>query len=244
MLATPMLKRLHEAITAFRAHRADPEDVAKGVHYLDAFGQLLGRGDAAMLGRMRETALGRKLLDERHDVLAILANRDRLLAMPEDSLGHSYARFAIEKELFPEKLAEVVREARVASGGLVPNASEEVGYLHDRYRDLHDLWHVLVGYGTDMAGEYALIAFQTRQTGYRSMAIGAFSSMSMAALRGRPDMFRTWFEGRRRGARAPYLMAQDWERILPMPLEAAREELRLNPAPHYRTFDYAPAAAA
>lgn len=232
-----MWQRLRNAVIAFRTHRADPEDVTKGVHYLDAFGHLLGRGDATMLARMRGTALGRRLLEERHDVLVLLADRDALLAMPEDSLGHRYARFAIEHELFPEKLAAIVRDARHGSGGFVPGATEEVGYLHDRYRDLHDLWHVLVGYGTDLAGEYALIAFQTRQTGYRSMAIGAFSSMSMCALRGRPDMFGLWFEGRRRGARAPFLMSQDWERLLPMPLATVREELGLGPAPHYRPFE-------
>lgn len=239
-----MFGRLRHTVTAFRAHRRDPEDVAKGVVHLDAFSLLLGRGDATMLARMRATALGRRLLDERHAVLEVLKDRDRLLAMPEGSLGHRYARFALDNGLFPEKLAEIVADARSASSGLVPHASDEIAYLHDRYRDLHDMWHVLVGYGTDMAGEYALIAFQTRQTGYRSMAIGTFMSMSFTALRGRLDLFTTWFDGRRRGARTPYLMAQDWERLLPMPLAAAREELNLNPPPQYQPFDHPKAEAA
>jgi ubiquinone biosynthesis protein COQ4 len=239
-----MLERLRHAFTAFRAHRADPEDVAKGVVHLDAFSLVLGRGDATMLARMRASALGERLLAERHAILDVLKDRERLLAMPEGSLGHTYARFALDKGLFPEKLAAIVREARAASGGVVPDASEEVAYLHDRYRDLHDLWHVLVGYGTDMAGEYALIAFQTRQTGYRSMAVGTFFSLSSTAIRGRWDLWATWFEGRRRGARAPYLMAQDWERLLPMPLAAVREELNLNPPPEYQPFDHPNAEAA
>jgi ubiquinone biosynthesis protein COQ4 len=233
-----MLERSRAVITAFRAHRDDPEDVAKGVAHMDAFARILGRGDATMLERMRATPLGARLLDERHAVLELLRDRDRLLEMPEGSLGRTYARFALDNHLYPEELAEIVRDARAGSGGLVPDASDEVAYLHDRYRDLHDIWHVLVGYGTDMAGEYALIAFQTRQTGYRSMAIGTFMSMSFTALRGRLDLFGTWFDGRRRGARSPYLMAQDWERLLPTQLSQAREELNLNPPPQYQPFDH------
>ena len=229
-----MFERLRRAVTTFREHRRDPEDVAKGVHYLDAFGLLFGRGDRTMLARMNETPLGRRLLEERHEVLDLLRDRKWLLSLPESSLGHRYARFAIDRGLFPEDLAAVVREARAATGGNVPEATPEVAYLHDRYRDLHDLWHVVVGYGTDLAGEYALIAFQTQQTGYRSMAIGAFSSMSCHALRGRFDLWRTWLEGRRRGARAPFLMSQDWERLLPMPLASVRAELGLDPPPEYR----------
>lgn len=238
-----MLDRLRAALAAFRELRADPGNVGKGVRHYDAFSLLVGRGDARMLGRMQETALGRRLLEQRHAILDLLVDRERLLALPEGSLGHVYASFAIENQIYPERLAEAVREARSESGGRVPDASDEVAYLHDRYRDLHDLWHVIVGYGTDLAGEFALIAFQAQQTGYRSMAIGAFLNMSRSALRGRFDMFWTFFDGRRRGARAAYLMAQDWERLLPMPLDEARRELNLDPPPRYRPFDYPKMAA-
>ena len=103
-------ERVRNAITTFREHRRDPEDVAKGVHYLDAFGLLFGRGDVTMLARMTETPLGRRLLDERHEVLDLLRDRDWLLSLPEESLGYRYARFAIDRGLFPERLADVVRE--------------------------------------------------------------------------------------------------------------------------------------
>jgi ubiquinone biosynthesis protein COQ4 len=239
-----MLERLRAALSATLELRRDPEDIAKAVRQFDAISLLLGRGDKTMLGRMRETPLGRRLLEERHAILEIVEDRERLLALPEGSLGHSYARFALDKRLFPEELAQAVREARAASAGLVPEASDEIAYLHDRYRDLHDLWHVLVGYDTDLAGEFALIAFQTKQTGYRSMAIGAFASLSFAAVRGRFDMFSTWFDARRRGSRSAFLLSQDWERLLPLPLEQVRRELAIDSPPSYRPFDYPKAEAA
>lgn len=233
-----LVERVRSAIEAFRAHRAEPEDVRAGVQSIDAMGLLLGRGDRCMLRRMRADATGRRLLEARHDILAVLSDRDRLRALPAGSLGRTYARFADERRLFPELLAEAVREARAESNGFVPESTPEAAYLHDRYRDLHDLWHVLTGFGTDMGGEWGLIAFQTKQVGYHSMALMALMGCAWTAIPRRPDLLRTWYEGRRRGGRASYLLAQDWERLLPLSLEAVREELGLGPAVEYRPFDY------
>lgn len=233
-----MLHELRNALDKSRAQRRAPEQVGPAVLSMDALGLLLGRGDAAMVSRMKASEYGRRLLAERHDILAIVANRNHLRSLPEGSLGREYCRFAEEKQLFPERLAKEVRDARQETGGFVPNSTPEAAYLHDRYRDLHDLWHVLTGYGTDMAGEFGIIAFQTRQVGYRSMALMAFLNVLRNAIPARPDLLKTWFLGRRRGARAHYLLAEDWERLLPMPLEDVRRELGIDELPAYRTWNY------
>jgi ubiquinone biosynthesis protein COQ4 len=190
-----------------------------------------------MLRRMRASETGRRLLDARHDILEVVTDRAALRAMPEGSLGREYVRFADTKQFFPEVLAASTREARCESGGLVPNATPEAAYLHDRYRDLHDLWHVAIGYDTDMAGEWGLVAFQTKQAGYRSMMLMASIGCFLTAMKGRFDLFGVWLDGRRRGKRAANLLAQDWERLLPMPLESVRKQLGLNPPPVYRPYD-------
>ena len=101
--------RARDAFRKVRAQRHAPEAVAPAVHSMDALALLLGRGDRTIVARMRSTALGRRLLEERHDALALVSDRDRLRAMPEGSLGRSYCRFAEDKRLFPEALAEEVR---------------------------------------------------------------------------------------------------------------------------------------
>ncbi len=239
-----MFRRLLNVFENVRAQRGDPEGVTAAVHTMDAMGALMGRGDETMLRRMRASETGRRLLDARHDILEVVADRDTLRTMPDGSLGREYARFADTKQLFPEILAALVREARCESGGLVPNATPEAAYLHDRYRDLHDLWHVATGYGTDMGGEWGLLAFQTKQVGYRSMMLMASIGCFLTAMKGRLDLIGVWLGGRRRGKRAAYLLAQDWERLLPMPLDAVREELGLNPPPVYRPYDYPESAKA
>ncbi len=239
-----MFRRLLNVFEKVRAQRVDPIGVAAAVHAMDAMGELMGRGDTTMLRRMRAIETGRRLLDARHDILELITDRTALRAMPEGSLGREYARFADTKQFFPEVLAASTREARCESGGLVPNATPEVAYLHDRYRDLHDLLHVAIGYDTDVAGEWGLVAFQTKQAGYRSMMLMASIGCFLTAMRGRFDLIGVWLGGRRRGKRAAYLLAQDWDRLLAMPLDAVRRELGLNPPPVYRPYDYPESAKA
>ena len=76
------------------------------------------------------------------------------------------------------------------------------------------------------------------------MAVMAFLNLLRNALLGRPDLFLTWARGRRRGARANYLLAEDWERLLPRPLEEVRRELAVEPLPPYRTWNYSEAVPA
>ena len=231
--------QMTDAIRKIRRQRADPEAVAPAVHVLDAISIFLGRGDTTMLGRMQASALGRRLLEDRHDALALIANRDRLRGLPEGSLGRLYCSFAESHELYPEVLAEQVRVARVDSGGLLPDASPEIAYLHDRYRDLHDLWHVVTGYGTDMAGELAIVNFQAVQVGYRAMTISSWVQLLSIALRtGRFDVLVTGFRGRRRGRQSKHLLAADWDRLLMLPLDEVRRELGIPPLEPYRPWDH------
>lgn len=232
-----MLGSLRNIASCFGEHLRDPEDVAKGVRLIDAFALLLGRGDETMLRRMRESPLGSKLLDERHSILSVLVDRKRLRELPPGSLGREYAEFAEARQLYPERLAAVVDEARADSGGRVPQSSDEVAYLHDSFRDCHDMWHVVTGYGTDMGGELGLHGFQTQQTHYRAMAIASFLSVLRAILRGRFDMLGVWWGGRRRARRARFLLAEDWDTLLTLPLAEVRSRLRLDPLPEYRTYE-------
>ena len=233
-----LIARIREAIAKARAQRARPGDVGPAVHAMDAMGLLFGRGDEQMVSQMHRSPLGRKLLEERHDILARISDRDHLRGLPAGSLGREYCRFAEDNQLFPEQLASLVREARASSGGFVPDSTPEAAYLHDRFRDLHDVWHVLTGYGTDMAGEWGIIAFQSRQVGYRSMAVMAFLNVLKNAIPRRLDLLGIWWTGRRRGAAAKFLLAEDWEALLPRPLLEVRRELGIDSPPDYRPWNY------
>jgi ubiquinone biosynthesis protein COQ4 len=210
------------------------KDPLEGIRVYDILARWLGRGDRRMLSRMRESAQGRRLLEARQDVLTPLTDRATLRSMPEGSVGRLLVDFLEQREIRPEELARKVREARADSGGFAPGASPEVAYLHDRFRDLHDLWHVVTGYDNDWAGEYGVVAFSAQQVGYRSQSIATFLSALIAAVTGRPDVLGTWIDARRRARRAPYLLAEDWPAMLALPLAEVRGRLGLDPPPEYR----------
>lgn len=210
------------------------KDPIEGIQVYDILARWLGRGDHQMLTRMCALEQGRRLLDERQDVLGPLTDRKALHAMPDGSVGRALVSFLEEREIYPEELARKVREARADSGGFAPGASPEVAYLHDRFRDLHDLWHVVTGYDNDWAGEYGVVAFSAQQVGYRSQTLATGVSSLIASIGGRPDVMRTWIEARRRAQRAPYLLAEDWPALLPLPLAQVRDQLGLLPIPVYR----------
>jgi len=210
------------------------KDPIEGIRVYDILARWLGRGDRRMLARMVAHEQGRRLLEARQDVLAPLTDRETLRSMPEGSVGRALVDFLEAREIYPEELARKVREARAESGGFAPGASPEVAYLHDRFRDLHDLWHVVTGYDNDWAGEYGVVAFSAQQVGYRSQSIATFLSSLLAALTGRPDVLGTWIDARRRARRAPFLLAEDWPAMLGLPLAEVRSRLGLDPPPVYR----------
>ena len=83
---------------------------------------------------------------------------------------------------------------------------------------------------------------QSQQVGYRAMALtGFFSTVMTSISQRRPDLLRTWFEGRRRGRQGAYLMGEDWDELVEQPLDEVKKKLGFEEPPQYRPFDY-PAA--
>jgi ubiquinone biosynthesis protein COQ4 len=88
---------------------------------------------------------------------------------------------------------------------------------------IHDLSHVMTGYGTDDIGEATLLGFNLAQTGGRANAfltLGAAVETWRHLRKGWPSyLVAAW----RRGRRAEPLIELPWEDLLPLPLETVRE---------------------
>lgn len=169
---------------------------------------------------------GRRLLQERPDLFATLADRDALRQLPEGSFGRAYLAFMEAGDLTPQGLVE----AEVENDAQWPNdvpADADHQFFGDRIRDMHDLWHVLSGYGRDEAGEAANLAFSLGQIPEPGIALIVLTG----AVIGPKDVRLTWprymLKAYNRGRRATLLSAVPYERLLAEPLDDVRRLLRI-----------------
>jgi ubiquinone biosynthesis protein Coq4 len=85
-----------------------------------------------------------------------------------------------------------------------------------------------------MRGEIACLAFTFAQT--QNTGIGYVTLRVLRGAGWRSEMGRLVRQGFWRGRRAQWLIDQDWEALLPRPLEQLREDLGVGPAPEYEAL--------
>ena len=214
------------AVRAIRALIRDPDDTKLVFDVIDA---LSGRSGVRLFRRFERSAHGPRLLAEQPDLLARLSDRDALLALPEGTLGRTYAEFMGREQISADGLVDASMEG---GGGPDPDLPPERQWFGMRLRDMHDLWHVVSGYNRDLVGEASLLAFTYAQT--RNRGIGFI--VAAAYWRGgqeHPEVRPIIREGYRRGKRAAWLPGQDWEALLERPLDEVRLRLGLGDPPSY-----------
>ncbi|MCA1663753.1 MAG: hypothetical protein LC659_05720 [Myxococcales bacterium] len=116
----------------------------------------------AMVERAREHETGAAALRERPHVHLDLK---LLRALPTGTLGREYALMMDRNGLDPASIPTLPDE-------------DEGKYVRAHLYETHDLWHVVTGFGTDVAGELGLQAF------YQAQLPGKLPSAILAARRG------------------------------------------------------------
>lgn len=167
---------------------------------------------------------GRALSARRPDLLAALADRPGLERLPADSFGRAFLEHIDRFDLSPTALVELGRAGR---GGAAPE--DGPGWFAERYYLIHDLRHVLAGYGADPRGEALVLWFSHGQDGGRSNRLLMVTSLQ-ARLRQDGlgfafECLRAWLRGRR----AKWLDLMPFEELLPLPLDTVRELAGIRP---------------
>lgn len=204
-------------IAAWRAIRAlirDREDTRQVFLLMDA---LRGKTSLRQLARFRETDTGRAVLAERRQLIDRLQDRATLAALPPGTLGRAYLEFMAAENLSAEKLVEASEFSKKLPPG------DDMTLFRERNREMHDLLHVVSGYGREPLGEACLTGFSFAQTGLKGFGVIAFIAAHRIsrACPGLP-VRRAVFEGYRRGRHARWLVGADWENLLGQPVEAIR----------------------
>ena len=221
-----------QPMVAWRAIRKlidNPEDTAQVFTIVRAMsGPSLARG----YRRFMTLPLGRKVIEQDIDILESLRDREALRAMPADSLGRAYLEFVENENLSADGLVEA-SEVEEESWD-----DAEIERYGKRLRDMHDLWHTLTQYGRDELGELCLLAFsyaQTKNRGLGLIVVVGAHKIRQAMGRG---VVRAAMRGFRDGRRAAWLPGQDWEALLPRPIDEVRRALDVDAPIAYQAMQY------
>ena len=214
------------ALRAFRKLIRNKEDTTQVFEIMRA---LSGRSISRGYNRMLKTLEGGRQAFLREELAHKLDDPVWLSRFEPGSVGAAYRAFREARGFTAEGLADEAR--KVAP---LVDAQHPVIWYSRRIRDVHDVWHVLTGYGTDALGEACVVSFsyaQTRNLGFAFIGWGAAREVQREAP-SVPARRAVW-QAYRNGKAARWLPALDYEALFEQPLEAARARLNIRPADIY-----------
>jgi len=183
-----------------------------------------GKSGTRAFRRFAQSPVGQAVLAERRDLFPVLTDRAALRALPEGSLGRAYLTFMEAEDLSAQAL---VAASQSWEQDPVP---PDVELFRARMRELHDVSHVVTGYGRDPLGELCLLTFTYRQFGNLGRVMIVAMAWSKIPKAARAAVFEAWRNGKSCG----WLGDQDWEALLARPLEEVRRDLSVTAPVLYR----------
>ena len=216
------------ALKALRRLIADKEDTVQVFEIMRA---LAGKAIPNGYRRLLSTPEGGRIAYEREEFSTRLSDKAWLASFGPGTVGAAYRDFIAPRGLSAEGLADESR--KVADSDV--DALHPLAWYGRRMRDVHDVWHVLTGYGTDALGEVCVVAFsysQTRSLGFAAIALAGVQQFGRAR-NGEPygEAVR---EAWRHGKAAAWLPAVDYPALFALPLDEARRRLAIAPNTLYQ----------
>ncbi len=181
---------------------AELDDPEMMLPVVEHFAQASARGKAAFAERPRVGKIAMQAL----------------LALPEGTLGRAYAEHMTARGLDPNFFPQY-------------DIVDDLSYMKMHLYETHDIWHVVTGFKTDVAGELGLQAFYAAQFPQGPLppiliAAGMLNTVfkSRGDNEGRFDAIaRGWFLGKQ----ASQLFGMHWGELWERPLQDVRADLGL-----------------
>lgn len=224
-----MKRRPFDALTGIKLLLEDKEDTAQVFRVMDA---LNGDFSVRDLYAFASTEAGAARIAEREELTDVFGGREYLRNLPSGSVGRVYLQNMEEQGISVEGLVNASSEY------MDDEFDDLVGWFERRKRDIHDLFHVLTGYGTDPLGEMGLLAFSYAQDGG---GLGVWFTAWVAKLQlkrklpVRTRVSQCYAEGLNNGRVANDLLSENISELLREPLEDARRRLRIFPPKQYQS---------
>ena len=137
---------------------------------------------------------------------------DALSRLPAGSLGRAFAQHMRDNGLDPAALPRY-------------QVSDDATFFRAHLYDTHDIWHVVTGFATDVAGELGLQAFYAAQIhGKVPLAIlaGGMLNTFLYASEDHAARMSAIAEGWMLGSKVQPLFGVDWDALWAMPLTEVR----------------------
>lgn len=218
------------ALKAVRRLIADKEDTAQVFEIMRA---LSGKAVANGYSRLMSTPEGGRIAYEREEFAERLSDPAWLARFGSGTVGAAYRDFIAPRGLSAEGLAEESRKIPEVD----IDAAHPLAWYARRMRDVHDVWHVLTGYGTDALGEVCVVAFSYQQTRSLGFAVIALAGARQFQKTGIDQPYGAAVrEARRNGKVAAWLPAVDYPALFAMPLDEARRLLKVAPNTTYQAI--------
>ena len=215
-----------KAIQAFGRLIRDKEDTVQVFQIMRA---LSGGSTYKGLERLIREPSGGEIVYAHRELAPILSDAPWIAQFGPGTVGATYRAFMAEENLSAEGLAMQSRQNEPQI-----DAPNVITWYARRLRDVHDVWHVLTGYGRDALGEACVVAFSYAQTG--NLGFGFLALAAARELKREAPKVAAWsavLEAWRHGRRARWLPAENYERLFTEPLDAARARLSIAPPKRY-----------
>lgn len=223
---SPKLKR--DWAKAAKAFLAVAADTSRSDQVVELAVALEGDTMEKYFLRFRAHPEGQRLLKEKPSLYDALKDRERMLSLPEGTLGHAYGTYMLEERLDASFFSDVTGNF-VDGNGVY---DEDRRYFRRRLRDSHDLWHALTGYGADQLGEAAVLAFSNGQFFVPGAALLSSSAFFLGPLvfpNERRGWHRYMIQAYQRGRRASWLPFARYEELLGKPLLEVQRMFNIAP---------------
>lgn len=207
-----------KALVSFAKLVRDPNHLDEVFEIADALSEVHPAELAAMIASLSSTETGARAFRERPRLGVV--DLSSLAALPPGTLGHEFALHMRNNALDPAALPTLT-------------AVTDADYLRAHLYETHDIWHVVLGFRTDVAGEIGLQAFYLSHTAGPLPRVLVTLGFVNAALFA-PNEFATRIEeiarGYDLGKRVRPLFGVRWAELWAEPIEAVRHRLGI-PAP-------------
>lgn len=179
---------------------------------------------------------GRKIwLDEPY-LPEFLDDHALLRRTPKGSFAHAYCDFMEREELSAAGLVEA-SDFRNDAGNVFDDG---VAWYIDRIRDIHDILHVLTGYGRDMLGEQCILSYMYHQRPNSGMLFLAWAGtvMMKAKYKTRAPLIGALREARHNGKSCPRLVEMPIQQMFSMQLDDVRAQFgAAKPSKYFKSLE-------